>query len=169
LKILLILGVFLLLAGLVGGAIDNRQQISDWWDGFAGITRNTPETISEYETLFNQYRVDHGRKPLIFTDDLNRLAALRLEEIKGDYSHKSEGDYNYHLAENIIDNINNNDMAIRHWGMSVGHKLNMLDPDFIYTGYATDHGYAVQLFSTYETIDGVPQLPPGYHWPDEEK
>lgn len=166
-KIIIILFILLMVAGIVGGAIDNQTQIVKWWHNFAGITENTPETTAEYEKLFNEYRMENGEKPLIFTDDLNKLAALRVEEIKIDYSHKSSGNFNNHLAENIINNINNNEMAISWWDMSVLHKCNMLDPDFVYTGYATDHGYAVQLFSSFETVNGVPQLPPGYFWPDE--
>jgi uncharacterized protein YkwD len=117
--------------------------------------------------LFNQYRIDHSEKPLVFVDDLNKVAALRVEEIKTDYSHNSAGRVKDHLAENIINNVNSNAMAIRWWDKSPGHQYNMLNSDYLYTGYAISHGYAVQLFSSYPTINGVPQLPPGRQWPDE--
>jgi uncharacterized protein YkwD len=133
----------------------------------SGCDTKTPEQqIAEYETLFNQYRIDNGKEPLIFTDDLNKCAALRLEEIKVNYSHNSAGHYGYRLSENIVKGINDNEHALRAWDRSILHKGGMLSSADKYTGYAIDHGYAVQVFSAYMTINGTAQLPEGYEWPD---
>lgn len=132
-----------------------------------GCETKTPEQqIAEYEVLFNQYRADKGLKPLIFLDDLNYIAALRLEEIKVNFSHDSAGNYGQHVAENLIKGIRNNDQALKCWDASPLHQYNMIT-DSVYTGYAIGDGYAVQLFSDYITIDGIPQLPDGYYWPDD--
>lgn len=136
---------------------------------FTGCESKTPEQqIAEYATLFNQYRADHGLSPLEFTDDLNRLASLRLDEIKKDFSHDSAGRYKNHIGENLVKGIKNNEEALICWDNSPGHQYNLL-VDYKYTGYATDDGYAVQLFSYYITVNGIPQLPEGYYWPGEEE
>jgi uncharacterized protein YkwD len=128
-------------------------------------TKTPEQQIAEYETLFNQYRADNGKEPLIFTDDLNKCAALRLEEIKVNFSHDSAGDITSHVAENLVKGIKNNKEALLCWIDSPGHKYN-LKADYKYTGYAIGRGYAVQLFSDYVTINGTAQLPEGYEWLD---
>ena len=103
---------------------------------------------------------------LIFTDDLNKVAELRAGEIRTDFSHHSLGGYNLDLGENIaMQTFFLSDLgAFNLWCNSPGHRANMLDDSYEYTGYANRHGYAVQLFSQFETINGVPQLPPGWYW-----
>jgi len=126
-------------------------------------------SVENFATLFNGYRQSYGLSILTFTDDLNKRASLRLSELKLDYSHNSLGNYNLHLAENLMwisfGGLTNYD-AFNSWRDSPGHRQNMLDPRYKYTGYAIGGDYAVQLFSSYPTIDGEPQLPPGWYWPD---
>lgn len=119
--------------------------------------------LADYAAKFNAYRQVKGRFPLEFTDDLNRIAQLRLEEIKVRFSHTS--DLNEHLGENIVEGVWDNDEALARWQHSPSHNAGMLDPEYLYTGYAIGGGYAVQLFSMDPTINGVPQLPPGWHYP----
>jgi uncharacterized protein YkwD len=131
-------------------------------------TEQNATTISDYADKFNQFRQLNGLQPLEFTDDLNRIAALRLAEIKVDFSHNSVGNYNQHLGENIAMStgfLNNSD-ALNMWENSPGHRANMLDSSYKYTGYAIGGGYAVQVFSEFITINGIPQLPPGWYWAD---
>jgi uncharacterized protein YkwD len=59
--------------------------------------------------------------------------------------------------------LSNSD-ALASWQNSPGHNANMLDSSYRYTGYAIGNGYAVQVFTEYPTIDGEPQLPPGWYW-----
>ncbi len=118
--------------------------------------------------MFNEYRQSYGLSVLTFTDDLNKRASLRLSELELDYSHNSLGNYNLHLAENIVRasyTLDNNE-AFLSWKNSPGHNANMLDPSYKYTGYAIGGGYAVQLFTKYPTINGEPQLPSGWYWDD---
>jgi uncharacterized protein YkwD len=132
-------------------------------------TTSTSLVIAEsYEDIFNAYRKSKGLSPLIFTNDLNRIANLRLAEIKITYSHSSIGGYNKHLAENIVRSTGylGNKEAFTSWKNSPGHNANMLNTSYKYTGYAISNGYAVQVFSSYETINGEPQLPPGWDWTD---
>lgn len=132
----------------------------------------TTATVNDYAKMFNQFRQSNGLQPLMFTDDLNRIAALRLQELKTDYSHHSAGNYNQHLGENIAMSTGalNNSSALNMWENSPGHRANMLDSTYRYTGYAIYDGgfwggaYAVQVFSEFETVNGVPQLPPGWYW-----
>jgi hypothetical protein len=42
----------------------------------------------------------------------------------------------------------------------------MLDKDYKYTGYAAGGGYAVQVFTEWNTVNGIPQLPPGWYFPN---
>lgn len=127
----------------------------------------SPSTeLSDYVTRFNEYRKSQGCAPLTFTEDLNRIAALRLIEIQEYFSHYSKGNYGQHLGENIVMGIYSNQAALECWQESPGHNANMLDRSYKYTGYAIGGGYAVQVFSEYETINGEPQLPPGWYWVD---
>jgi uncharacterized protein YkwD len=121
--------------------------------------------VSTYEAMFNQYRQSQGCEPLVFTDDLNRIATLRLAEIKADFSHNSLGGYNRYLAENIVEGIANNQQALDCWKGSSPHNANMLNTTYKYSGYAAGGRYAVQVFTEWITIDGVPQLPPGWYFP----
>ncbi len=119
---------------------------------------------NDYIDRFNQYRQSKGLTPLVFNKDLNRIATLRLDEIKKDFSHNSKGGYNNHLAENIVMGVSNNQEALECWQDSPGHNANMLDASYKYTGYAIGGGYAVQVFTEWETVNGEPQLPPGWHF-----
>jgi hypothetical protein len=145
--------------------VDEDNTVTSKWipEGVTNIS------VSNYEEIFNQYRQSQGYEPLIFSDDLNHIATFRLAEIKLDYSHYSKGGYNKHLAENInrisFGSLSNYE-ALNIWKASPLHNKNILDPNYIYTGYANGGGYAVQLFSSYETINGEPQLPPGLYWDD---
>ncbi len=120
--------------------------------------------VNDYAARFNAYRQSKGFTPLIFTNDLNKNAALRLSELQTNYSHNSAGQYNLHLAENIVMGTYNNQDSLVCWKNSPGHNANMLNSTYKYTGYAAGNGYAVQLFTDYPTVNGVPQLPPGWRW-----
>ena len=132
--------------------------VDDLWD----------TSVDDYANKFNEYRQSKGLAPLKFTDDLNRIAELRLKELYTDFSHYSAGNYNEHLAENIAMStgfLSNSD-ALKMWQNSPGHNANMLDIGYKYTGYAIGNGYAVQVFTEYTTVNGKPQLPSGWYWAD---
>jgi uncharacterized protein YkwD len=132
--------------------------VDDSWD----------TSVDDYANKFNQYRRSKGLTSLQFTNDLNQLAELRLKELYKSYNHYSAGKYNEHLAENIVmsTGLLSNTDALVTWQNSPGHNENMLKSSYKYTGYAIGNGYAVQLFTEYPTINGKPQLPPGWHWAD---
>lgn len=143
-----------------GGSFVSKSTdvVDDLWD----------TSVDGYANKFNQYRQSKGLTSLEFTDDLNRVAELRLQELYTDFSHYSTGNYNEHLAENIAMStgfLSNSD-ALEMWQNSPGHNANMLDNSYKYTGYAIGNGYAVQVFTEYTTINGKPQLPPGWYWAD---
>lgn len=89
---------------------------------------------------------------------------MRITEIQSDFSHYSGGGYNTHLAENIVEGISGSQEALDCWKGSPGHSANMLDPGYLYTGYACGGGHPVQGFTKWPTINGLPQLPPGWCW-----
>jgi uncharacterized protein YkwD len=158
------------------------NNISGWWQSSSSTSENVTATTSQititnstttivaadYASIFNEYRISMGYAPLEFTDDLNRVAELRLKELYTDFSHYSIGNYNNHLAENIAmsSGFLSNSSVLSMWQNSPGHNANLLDSSYRYTGYAIGNGYAVQVFSEFVTIDGVPQLPPGWYWTD---
>ncbi len=155
----------LVIGGIVTLGVIYRAQITDFWCSFNGDD-NTPENIAEYIKMCNEYRLEDGFDPLIFTDDLNKNAYQRVKEIQNYFSHYSPGGYNTHLAENIVMDSNgiSTSGALYEWQHSWGHRVNLHSGK--YSGFAIEDGYAVQLFSDYPTIDGVPQLPPGIYWDD---
>jgi uncharacterized protein YkwD len=151
-------------------AIETEKALSETTGLISHVTESIkefvspPTDINDYITRFNEYRQVQGCAPLSFTDDLNKIAALRLKEIQITFSHDSKGNYNNHLAENIVMGIHSNQAALDCWQGSPGHNANMLDKGYRYTGYAIGGGYAVQVFTEYQTINGEPQLPPGWYW-----
>jgi len=151
------------------GEIVTEESSANGVDSFIDAVDDLWETsVDDYANKFNQYRQSNGLPPLEFTDDLNRVAELRLKELCTNFSHYSAGNYNEHLAENIgmsTSFLNNSD-ALAMWENSPGHNANILDSSYKYTGYAIGNGYAVQVFTEYITIDGEPQLPPGWYWID---
>lgn len=126
-------------------------------------------SVEDYAVMFNQYRQSRGCSALVFTEDLTRVAELRLREIQVSFNHFSVGGFNRHLAENItmisFGGLSDRE-AFDSWMSSPGHNANMLNPEYVCTGYANGGGYAVQVFSSYPTVNGEPQLPPGWYWDD---
>jgi len=103
----------------------------------------------QYAALFNEFRAENGRQPLVFDPALNQLAGQRAIEISqpGGFSH--EGIQGYNLGENIAMMAYSSDSPtslIRLWANSPGHRSNMLSPDYSRTGFAKNGRYAVQLF-----------------------
>ncbi len=166
--------VFCLVATFVATALAGIEPMSSYKDSLVAKWNNLSEeqdkqqVDNDYANKFNQFRQLNGLQPLIFIDDLNRVATLRLQELYTNFSHSSVGGYNKHLAENI-NTIStgslSNTSAFTSWQNSPGHNANMLDPNYKYTGYANGNGYAVQVFTKWITINGEPQLPPGYYFP----
>lgn len=120
--------------------------ISGWWQSISTAIVGSTD-VADYIKIYNDYRVSQGCQPLIFTDELNNIASLRLSEIKMYFSHYSYGNYNAYLGENIASGVNNNQHALDVWKNSFLHNANMLDMRYNYTGYAIGDGYAVQVFS----------------------
>lgn len=135
-----------------------------WVEPFSLLLRSNDIKTDDYAESFNLYRESEGLKPLVFTDDLNQIALKRLDEIQANFSHASKGGYNTHIAENIVKGVYNNEEALEVWKESFLHRANMLNKNYKNTGYAAGDGYAVQVFSEYETQNGDPILPPGWHF-----
>jgi uncharacterized protein YkwD len=103
----------------------------------------------EYAALFNEFRSENGRQPLVFDPELNQLAAQRAIEISqpGGFSH--EGIMKYNLGENIAMMAYSSDSPsslIELWADSPGHRSNMLSLSYYRTGFAKNGKYAVQIF-----------------------
>jgi len=111
-----------------------EHAIDDLWD----------TSVADYANKFNQYRQSKGLPPLEFTDDLNRVAKLRLEQIKTNFSHDGAGNYGENIAKGSL--LLTNSEALKMWQDSPGHNRNMLNGRYKYTGYANGNGYAVQVF-----------------------
>ncbi len=168
--------VFCLVATFVATALAGIEPMSSYKDSLVAKWNNLSEeqdkqqVDNDYANKFNQFRQLNGLQPLIFIDDLNRVAALRLEEIKINFSHSSAGNYNQHLGENITEQtlygigILSNSEALDAWKNSYSHRENMLNGSYRYTSYAIGGGYAIQIFSKFDTFNGIPQLPPNWHF-----
>ena len=114
----------------------------------AGVTSEY-DFYEEYTVLFNEFRSENGRQPLVFDADLNQLAAQRAIEISqpGGFSH--EGIEKYNLGENIAMMAYASDSPaelIELWADSPGHRSNMLFSSYYRTGFAKNGRYAVQIF-----------------------
>jgi len=114
----------------------------------AGVTTEY-DFYKEYTILFNEFRSENGRQPLVFDAELNQLAAQRAIEISqpGGFSH--EGIEKYNLGENIAMMAYASDSPgdlIELWADSPGHRSNMLLSSYHRTGFAKNGKYAVQLF-----------------------
>lgn len=149
---------------------DYYNEANSIWNDNVGTGNSENGAVIDvsFEYIFNTFREANALQPLVFTDDLNRVATLRLGEIKVNFRHESIGEYNLHLGENIAMRTGylSDSQAFAMWENSFGHKANMVDSSYQYTGYANGNGYAIQVFSQFETIDGVPLLPPDWYWVD---
>jgi len=102
-----------------------------------------------YAQIFNKFRTDNGRQPLIFNTNLNEIAKQRVVEIAqpGNFSH--DGIKKYNLGENIAMmaySTDSNESLLELWATSPGHRSNMLDLTYYQTGFAREGKYAVQVF-----------------------
>jgi len=129
-------------------AEESRKAVEKAEMDAAGV-RSEYDFYKDYVVLFNEFRSENGRQPLIFDPGLNELAAERAIEISqpGNFSH--EGIKRYNLGENIAMMAYSSDSAsdlVELWASSPGHRSNMLSPSYYRTGFAKNGKYAVQIF-----------------------
>jgi hypothetical protein len=129
-------------------AEENRRAAEKAEMDAAGVVSEY-DFYKEYAVLFNEFRSENGRQPLVFDAALNQLAAQRAIEISqpGGFSH--EGIEKYNLGENIAMMAYSSDSPsdlIELWASSPGHRSNMLSSSYHRTGFAKNGKYAVQIF-----------------------
>ena len=129
-------------------AEENRRAAEKAEMDAAGVVREY-EFYKDYVVLFNEFRSDNGRQPLVFDPALNELAAERAIEISqpGNFTH--EGIKKYNFGENIAMMAYSSDSAsdlIELWANSPGHRSNMLLSSYYRTGFAKNGKYVVQIF-----------------------
>lgn len=116
--------------------------------------------------LINEERAENGVPSLSSDDTLNRIAAMRAEEISRKFSHtrpdgtncmtalEENGIINVYAAENIAAGQTSAKEAVNSWMKSEGHKTNILNENYTRTGvgmYKTDDSmkyYWVQIFTS---------------------
>jgi glucan phosphoethanolaminetransferase (alkaline phosphatase superfamily) len=129
-------------------AEENRRAAEKAEMDAAGVV-DEYDFYKDYVVLYNKFRSENGRQPLVFDAALNELAAQRAIEISqpGNFSH--EGIEKYNLGENIAMMAYSSDSAsdlIELWASSPGHRSNMLMSSYHRTGFAKNGKYAVQIF-----------------------
>ncbi len=129
-------------------AEENRRAIEKSEMDAAGVAVEY-DFYKDFVVLFNEFRSENGRAPLVFDTTLNELATERALEISqpGNFSH--EGIKKYNLGENIAMMAYSSDSAsdlIDLWATSPGHRSNMLSSSYHRTGFAKNGKYAVQIF-----------------------
>ena len=101
----------------------------------------TPKPMTEDDLLveFNNYRVAHNLKPVVYEKKLCEIADVRAEEIKTDWSHNGfvpktvdlTNKYKikeYEIGENLAKSFISADQVIYAWDTSPTHKENMVNP-----------------------------------------
>lgn len=105
------------------------------------------------EELVNDYREENGLPRLIHDPELCKLAEVRAEEVKTDFSHtgfeKRWGTFPYQKLSENLSHAYDNRLALEGWKKSHLHNLGMLDTEVDRTCVATNGSYAVQLFIKY--------------------
>lgn len=129
-------------------AEENRRAAEKAEMDAAGVVSEY-DFYKDYVVLFNEFRSENGRQPLVFDTALNELAAERAIEISqpGNFSHAGIKKYNF--GENIAMMAYSSDSAsdlIELWASSPGHRSNMLMSSYYRTGFAKNGKYAVQIF-----------------------
>lgn len=116
----------------------------------------TPKPLSAeiIENLVNDYREENGLPRLIHDPELCKLAEVRAEEIKTDWSHagfeERWGTFEYSVfGENLGSGFLTERAFINAWKKSKSHNAGMLDTEVDRTCVATSGSYAVQLFIKY--------------------
>lgn len=101
--------------------------------------------------LINEERVKAGLNPLEKNDKLMSAAAVRVEEISKVFGHirpdgsscktavADAGFEGTHTGENIAGGQNTPEKVVKEWMNSEGHKNNILNPNFRYTGVGYLH------------------------------
>ena len=105
-------------------------------------------------TLVNKARVEAGLAPLVRDSTLDSLAQEHCDYMKrvGNVNHdnfeeraaRSGRDY---VGENCAEGYHDAESLVSGWLSSPGHKANIMDPYFVYTGLGYTGGYACQIFS----------------------
>lgn len=129
-------------------AEENRRAIEKAEMDAAGVVSEYA-FYKDFVVLFNEFRSENDRPPLIFDTALNKLAAERAIEISqpGNFSHAGIKEYNF--GENIAMMAYSSGSAsdlIKQWASSPGHRSNMLLSSYHSTGFAKNGKYAVQIF-----------------------
>jgi len=127
---------------------ENRRATEEAEMDAAGVVSEY-DFYKDYVSLFNEFRSENGKQPLVFDATLNKIAAERAIEISepGNFSH--EGIKKYNLGENIAMMAYSSDSAgdlIELWASSPGHRSNMLLSSYHRTGFAKNGRCAVQVF-----------------------
>ncbi len=130
-------------------AEENRRAVEKAEMDSAGVVSEY-DFYEDYVVLFNEFRSENARPPLVFDTALNKLASERAIEISqpGNFSH--EGIKKYNLGENIAMMAYSSDSAselIELWASSPGHRSNMISSSYHRTGFAKNGKYAVQIFN----------------------
>lgn len=102
--------------------------------------------------IVNRYRKENGVGPLVFDEDLNAAAGIRVKEIQVSFSHtRPNGEICFTVSdkaygENILYGTSDAEYAMELWMDSTGHRENILNPDYKTIGVAYENDHWVQLF-----------------------
>ena len=95
---------------------------------FPNMVIYEPELVPEMLDLVNQARTEAGLKPLAASEELNKIALQRVQELVNDFSHNGA-----HHAENIAYGYSSAKGAFLGWMGSEGHRRNILQSSPTYT------------------------------------
>ena len=118
----------------------------------------TPETVTEDEmwNVVQKWRVSTNRKEYTKSETLCRMASIRLEEIKTDWSHKgfkrvasTVAKSFYFVGENLAVNFIEESVVLQNWLDSPSHRRNLENRNFQYSCIKTSGNFVVHIFGGY--------------------
>ena len=105
-------------------------------------------------TLVNKARVEAGLAPLVRDSTLDSLAQEHCDYMKrvGNVNHdnfdeRADRSGRSYVGENCAEGYYAAESLVNGWLSSPGHKANIMNPYFVYTGLGYTGGYACQIFS----------------------
>lgn len=116
------------------------------------LTQTPKQLSNEINSMFFEYRKSIGLKVTTESVPTCAVAAARLIEVQGDWSHDGYYKYRYiinapHTGENLARDYIDPKSVFDGWIKSPTHKENLDRPEWKHMCIATDGKYVVQIFS----------------------
>ena len=122
----------------------------------APVPVKTDLDASTLYSLIQKWRADNGLNQYETAEGLCKIASLRLEQVKEDWSHSQfQGNWTWEytkmarVGENLAKDYTFEGLLLIDWLKSPTHRANLDDKNFDYSCIRCSGTYCVQMFGSY--------------------